>query len=215
MRRIATYELFCVLVTGRNLSPSTAIHVQPVPSISSEMPQQKRSHHLQEHMQEQYLAKCKELNELKEHVQSLQKELQALQARDCTGGPRRWGYHAISDTAEKVAYYTGLPNEETFMWVVDLYKNATEGSPKELLDPEDKVLLVLMRLRLDIHLCFLADLFGLGKNSVSKQFETTLTVLVAELKGLVVWPDDVAFHTSKPKLFRGKYRRVRVIIDST
>ncbi|KAL1466001.1 hypothetical protein MTO96_026949 [Rhipicephalus appendiculatus] len=124
------------------------------------------------------------------------------------------GYTKIMGNSGKVAYYTGLPNEETFKWVVTFYEKSCSSA--ETLSDEDQVLLVLMRLRLDIHLCFLADLFKISRNLASKIFECALTTLVTELKGLVVWPDDEAFYAWQPKTFKCKrFRRVRVIIDST
>ncbi|KAH9379030.1 hypothetical protein HPB48_014504 [Haemaphysalis longicornis] len=46
-------------------------------------------------------------------------------------------------------------------------------------------------------------------------FDSSLTTLVTELKGLVVWPDKEAFYAWQPTIFKcRRFRRVRVIIDS-
>lgn len=77
------------------------------------------------------------------------------------------------------------------------------------------MLLVLMRLRLYVHPRFLAHLFDIGKNSTSKLFKTVLTVPAAELKELIVWPDEIAFNAWLPEALRTKFSHVRVITDST
>lgn len=76
------------------------------------------------------------------------------------------------------------------MWVVSGFARSAQCVPSHGLSQADQVLLVMMRLHPDIHVCFLADLFDIEKNSASKLFKTVLTVLVAELKGLahgVAW----------------------------
>lgn len=166
-------------------------------------------------MQEKYLQKCRELNDMKRKVNVLEEEVKLLQEKNVllekSIHAKAWGYHKIAGSSDKVAYYTGLPNEQAFVWVVSVFARSAQCVPSQGLSQEDQVLLVLMRLRLDIHLCFLADLFEIGKNSASKLFETVLTVLVAELKGLIVWPDEIAFNAWLPESFRTKFSRVRVI----
>ncbi|KAH7936846.1 hypothetical protein HPB49_005712 [Dermacentor silvarum] len=175
------------------------------------------SRNLQARMQEKYLEKCRAYNALQERYLIMENELRDLRAKrssEANGAAAAWGYAAIAGHSEKVAYYTGLPNKETFAWVVSVYRTACPSV--ETMSHEDQVLLVLMRLRLDIHLCFLADLFKINKKYVSTIFESALTTLVSELKGLVVWPDDVAFHAWQPKISQcQRFRHVRVIIDST
>lgn len=160
------------------------------------------SNNHQLHMQEKYVTMCLEYNALQEKVTALEKELEDLRAKGSfgDGDAAPWGYAKIAGNSNKVTYYTGLPNEETFRWVVSLYKNSC--CSVETVSHEDQVLLVLMRLRLDIHLCFLADLFRISRNCASKIFESSLTTLVSELKGLVVWPDEEPFYAWQPKIFK-------------
>ncbi|KAH9379353.1 hypothetical protein HPB48_013210 [Haemaphysalis longicornis] len=169
-------------------------------------------------MQEKYLQKCRELSDIKRKVDLLE-QVKLLHDKNVllekSTHAKAWGYHKITGSSEKVSYYTGLPNEQVFVWVVSVFAHSSQCVPSQGLSQEDQVLLVLMRLGLDIHLCFLADLFDIGKNSASKLFETVLTVLVAELKKLIVWPDDNSFNPWLPEAFRTKFSRVRVIIDST
>ncbi|KAH9371279.1 hypothetical protein HPB48_011220 [Haemaphysalis longicornis] len=136
-------------------------------------------------MQQKYLQKCRELSDMKRKVVLLEQEVKLLHDKNVllekSTHAKAWGYHKIAGSSEKVSYYTGLPNEQVFLWVVSLFAHSAQCVPSQGISQEDQVLLVLMRLRLDIHLCFLADLFDIGKNSASKLFETVLTVLVAEL----------------------------------
>ncbi|KAH9360206.1 hypothetical protein HPB48_000087 [Haemaphysalis longicornis] len=84
------------------------------------------SNNHQLHMQEKYVKKCLEYNALQEKVTALEKELEDLRAKGSFGDEDAapWGYAKIAGNSDKVAYYTGLPNEETFRWVVSLYKNS-------------------------------------------------------------------------------------------
>ncbi|KAH9359618.1 hypothetical protein HPB48_010736 [Haemaphysalis longicornis] len=170
-------------------------------------------------MQQKYLEKCRELSEMKEKVDMLEQEVKLLHDRNVllekSTHAKAWGYHKIAGSSENVSYYTGLPNQQVFLWVVGVFAHCAQCVPSQGLSLEDQVLLVLMRLGLDIHLFFLADLFGIGKNSACKLFETVLTLLVAELKMLIVWPDDISFNAWLPEAFRTKFSRVKVIIDST
>lgn len=103
---------------------------------------------------------------------------------------RHGGFHKIAGSSDKVSYYTDLPNKQAFVWVRSVFTRK-QRVPSQDLSQVDQALLVWMRLRMDIHLCFLADrLYDIGNNSASKLLETVLTVLVAELKGLahgVAW----------------------------
>lgn len=58
---------------------------------------------LQQHLQEKCAKKCLEHNALLDKMASLVHKDAAP-----------WGYIKIMGISEKVAYYTGLPNEETF-----------------------------------------------------------------------------------------------------
>ncbi|KAL1421949.1 hypothetical protein MTO96_003941 [Rhipicephalus appendiculatus] len=79
---------------------------------------------LQQHMQEKYVKKCLDYNALQDKVEALEKELAELRAIASLGheDAAPWGYTKIMGNSGKVSYYTGLPNEETFKWVVTLYK---------------------------------------------------------------------------------------------
>lgn len=87
---------------------------------------------------------------------------------------------------------TGLPNEEVFKWVVEVYEPVKHFFSR--LSADDQVLLVLMRLRLDLHLCFFAQLFEIGKTMVSELFQQAVCVLAREVGGLIVWPNDESFY---------------------
>lgn len=128
---------------------------------------------LQLHMQEKYLKKCLEYNALQDKVAALEKELEEHWARESVGREdiAPWGYSKIMGNSDQVTYYTGLPNEKTFKWVVSLYK--TSCCSADTISHEDQVLLVLMRLRLDNRLCFLADLFKISRNHASTIFESS------------------------------------------
>ncbi|XP_064486007.1 uncharacterized protein LOC135398538 [Ornithodoros turicata] len=126
----------------------------------------------------------------------------------------KWGYKSLEGKSSTIAYLTGLPNEEVFKWVAELYEPAKHLCQK--LGAHDQILLALMRLRLDLHLCLLAQMFDVGKTTASEIFQHVIGVLARELSGLIVWPDDTAFYAFLPRLFKKRqFKNVRVIVDCT
>ncbi|XP_064475071.1 uncharacterized protein LOC135389050 [Ornithodoros turicata] len=125
----------------------------------------------------------------------------------------KWGYKSLQGKSSTIAYLTGLTNEEVFKWVAELYEPAKHLCQK--LGAHDQILLALMRLRLDLHLCLLAQMFDV-MTTASEIFQYVIGVLARELTGLIVWPDDTAFYVFLPRLSKKRqFKNVRVIVDCT
>lgn len=79
-----------------------------------------------------------------------------------------------------------MPNQQAFVWVVSMFASSKQCVPSQGLRQEGQVPLVLMRLHLDAHVHFSAELFKTKENAAPfNLFETVLTIPIAELKGLL------------------------------
>lgn len=113
---------------------------------------------------------------------------------------------------ERTKQYTGLPNHQSFLWLVDYcqydmshFRAITTGS---------QILLILMKLRLNILNSDLAIRFGISTGVVSDVLNKGLPVLARKLAFLINWPDKEHVQRTMPKIFRtSQYSSARVIID--
>lgn len=77
-----------------------------------------------------------------------------------------------------------------------------------------KVILVLMRLKLTLSVQYLADQFKVSPGTVSKTFHTTLNVMFVKLQSLIYWPTQDERRLTMPMEFRTFFGlKVAVIID--
>ena len=78
----------------------------------------------------------------------------------------------------------------------------------------DEFLLVFMRLRLGLLEQDLAQRFCISVGTVSRILITWYSVLVANLKYLIVWPSKEVIAANMPDCFK-KFPNTRIIIDCT
>ncbi|XP_071481997.1 uncharacterized protein [Diadema antillarum] len=90
-----------------------------------------------------------------------------------------------------------------------------KSGPRRKLQLKDEFLLVLMRLRLDLTVQFLALLFGIVSSTCSQIITTWLRFLAMTLKPLIVWPNRSSISLNMPIQFRKHCRNIRSIIDCT
>ena len=81
----------------------------------------------------------------------------------------------------KVQYYTGLPNSETFYWLLSLFENFTlkyyTGKNVQVLSRQDQLFMTLMRLRRGLGRQELADWFNGSKQTVTNVTQTWIDAL--------------------------------------
>ena len=84
----------------------------------------------------------------------------------------------------KESYYTGLACFNTLMTLFKLVKPAIKKG--KLLNPFEKFMLCMMRLRLGIPVIDLADRFQISKTTAADTFLYVLDILYVEISSIII-----------------------------
>ncbi|KAL7875143.1 hypothetical protein SRHO_G00061130 [Serrasalmus rhombeus] len=111
----------------------------------------------------------------------------------------------------KVTYYTGLTS---FAVLMDVLNHIKPFLPQmnRILSPFQMLFLTLMRLRLDLPIQLIADLFHTDLKTVSTTFGDTMDVLCAQLGPLIDWPERQCLLATMPPKFVDSFGNRAVII---
>ncbi|KAL7886602.1 hypothetical protein AOLI_G00043230 [Acnodon oligacanthus] len=111
----------------------------------------------------------------------------------------------------KVMYYTGLTS---FAVLMDVLNHIRPFLPQlnKILSPFQMLFLTLMRLRLDLPIQLIADLFHTDLKTVSTTFGDTMDVLCAQLGPLIDWPERQCLLATMPPKFVDAFGDHAVII---
>uniref|UniRef100_UPI00358FBA78 uncharacterized protein isoform X2 n=1 Tax=Myxine glutinosa TaxID=7769 RepID=UPI00358FBA78 len=116
---------------------------------------------------------------------------------------------------DKVKFYTGLPSYITLMTVFSLIEPFIPISNKITMTAFQKYVLVLMKLKMNLHFQDLAYRFRLSKPMVSKTFRSVINIMFYRLKSLIFWPEREVLQKTMPMDFRQSFGdNVVVVIDS-
>jgi len=113
----------------------------------------------------------------------------------------------------KVKFYTGLPNLQTFMLVFSFVSSYIHTSTNNLLQQTQELLLTLMKLRLNLPEEDLAYRFGIHQSTVSRIFRKWVCVMAVRLQPLIMWPEREDLRRSLPMSFRTFFKKCVSIID--
>ncbi|XP_067260698.1 uncharacterized protein [Chanodichthys erythropterus] len=122
----------------------------------------------------------------------------------------------VNNLSEKqLKYYTGLRSRKLFDWIVKVVSARQLPYFCEKLSITDKVLLLLMKLRLGLQNKDLAYRFKISADQVTKIVNIGSSVMADALKFLIVWPEKGAIIRNLPKAFKKtrRYKKTCVIID--
>nr|XP_020441938.1 uncharacterized protein LOC109951665 [Monopterus albus] len=122
--------------------------------------------------------------------------------------------NSLRSDAEKVKFYTGLPNYfvlETVMWLLaphmDRMKNVKLSKFQQLL-------LTLIRLRLDLRNQDLAYRFGVKVSTVTRTVHRMVNIMSSTLVPTAVfWPSRAELRKNLPAALRTSYPDCAVIVD--
>ena len=118
----------------------------------------------------------------------------------------------FKDDDQRVSYYTGLACFNALMTLFTLIKPAVKNG--KLLNPFQKFMLCMMRLKLGIRVINLADRFQISKTTAADTFLDVLDVLYVKISPLIIWTERQEFQTSMPMCFRKKFEcKITNIID--
>ena len=123
---------------------------------------------------------------------------------------------SFKEDNDKVLFYTGLPNWSLLLCLFNFLKNSSPElkSSRGILSPFQKVLLGLIRMRLNLSGRDLGYRFGgISEATVSRTFLHVVDVLYHRLKPLIIWPDRDALRRTLPMDFRKHCPNCVVIID--
>ncbi|XP_040072967.1 uncharacterized protein LOC120845214 [Ixodes scapularis] len=122
----------------------------------------------------------------------------------------------VMQSDKTVKFYTGLVSTAMFNALLQFVLSIWNPLHRTCLDPEQQLILVLMRLRLGLLTQDLACRFGISACTVSVIFHTWLDVLAENLKKFIIWPSRRSIQTHRPRAFRNPlFDHVRGIIDCT
>lgn len=117
---------------------------------------------------------------------------------------------------KQLKFYTGVRSWSIFHWIVRIVSGGYQfPTVCKKLKPDDKVLMILMKLRLGLQNKDLAYRFGVTEDQVNKIIKKGVKVMAKALRFLIVWPDKEAIIRNMPKVFKRSisYQKTRVIID--
>lgn len=111
--------------------------------------------------------------------------------------------------------YIGVPKDSMFIiHLIAKTKIAPQWNPNSLLEPLDVLAwLVLMKVKQDRKLSFLADDFGISRSYAGKLFARYVPVLANALGQLIKWPSDEIIERHLPLAFKARFRSVSAIVD--
>ncbi|CAK6968509.1 uncharacterized protein LOC121907178 [Scomber scombrus] len=122
--------------------------------------------------------------------------------------------NSLRNDAEKVKFYTGLPNYfvlETVMWLLAPHM---DGIKNMKLSKFQQLLLTLMRLRLDLRNQDLAYRFGVKVGTVTRTVHRMVNIMSSTLVPTAVfWPSRAELRKNLPAALRSSYPDCAVIID--
>lgn len=121
---------------------------------------------------------------------------------------------SLRNDAEKVKFYTGLPNYfvlETVMWLLAPHMDSMKNVK---LSKFQQLLLTLMRLRLDLRNQDLAYRFGVKVGTVTRTVHQMVSIMSANLVPTAVfWPSRAELRKNLPAALRASHPDCAVIID--
>lgn len=121
---------------------------------------------------------------------------------------------SLRNDAEKVKFYTGLPNYfvlETVMWLLAPHM---DGMKNVKLSKFQQLLLTLMRLRLDLRNQDLAYRFGVKVGTVTRTVHQMVSIMSSTLVPTAVfWPSRAELRKNLPAALRTSHPDCAVIVD--
>uniref|UniRef100_A0A8C6SR38 Transposase n=1 Tax=Neogobius melanostomus TaxID=47308 RepID=A0A8C6SR38_9GOBI len=141
-----------------------------------------------------------EINRLLEENRRLKQQLAAAKFSQ--------GFFA-SGGDDKVRYYTGLPDYTTF---TELLTGLQPLMAARALKPFQMLLLTLMRLRLDLPVVHLANLFVVSPPTVYRIFRETVSSLHTVMTHAIAWPERDAVAKTLTQPFRDAFGDKAVVI---
>ncbi|XP_065191536.1 uncharacterized protein LOC135822650 [Sycon ciliatum] len=114
---------------------------------------------------------------------------------------------------DMMRYETGLPSFAVLEKVFAFAGKDIPDHHRAALPSFAQFIIVLMKLRLNLHDQDLAHRFGISQSTVSKYFHKWIHVLYDRLQPLIIWPERSELYRTMPLEFRGQFGKCICIID--
>ncbi|XP_074036315.1 uncharacterized protein [Leptinotarsa decemlineata] len=122
-------------------------------------------------------------------------------------------YESFHNDDQKCLYYTGL-NFSLLNIVFQRIKPFIAVSSVSALDPFQKFLITMIKLRLNAHFEDLAYRFGISQSTCSTYFNSIISLMYQRFKNLIIWPDKEKNLKNIPSCFKEVFHdKTTVIID--
>ena len=117
-----------------------------------------------------------------------------------------------------VKVHTGLPNAKVVKAVFEhVFEHVSKTLPSDgvtKLSPFQEFMCVLLKLRMNSSLEYLAYRFGISPSTISRIFLKWLKQMDLRLSNLIMWPDRDALRKTMPACFQESFgKKVAIIID--
>ena len=116
-------------------------------------------------------------------------------------GTKKW----FSENDEKVLFYTGLPNFKVLQTVFDFLFAVVGENNRAVLSPFQGIVLTLMRLRLNLTINDLSYRFNISRSTNSSVVLQWITVMLARLRFLIMWPRREEIISTTPISFKHEH----------
>ena len=110
--------------------------------------------------------------------------------------------NSFSTSDERVRFYTGLPNYIILITLYNFIGAHVTVSSRNSLTKFQQFIMVLMHLRLNLSVQYLAYRFHISKSTVSRTFLQWIDILYTRMKPLIIWPERDALRKTMPLEFR-------------
>ena len=150
-------------------------------------------------------------NEQDIEIKTLRKEIQILKTK-------MFNFDFVKQN-NQITFYTGLQNISAFEWIISRIESNIALLRCKIITSSltirDKVLMVLMKLRLGLLNEDIAHRFHVSRSAVQRIFKKVLPLLAAAVENLIIWPDRDVTRASLPRSFKKAYKDTVGIIDCT
>lgn len=151
--------------------------------------------------------------EYEEEFQLIRQKTQ--KALDSAFSQKRVTLRQLIETDDDMVAFTGM-RFDLFKELVEILKDCEEPTKTAefSLSPEDRVLLCLVKLKINLSFKCLRALFGVTRQTCTNTFVYILYFLEYSLSHVICWPTDEEHIKNLPACFHS-FRHVRVVLDCT
>jgi len=154
----------------------------------------------------------KELAESKEAIKSLTEQLELMNHKYLQGPFTEESLCDASD--DTIGSYSALPNFKVLKAVFEHVHQTLPSGVVTKLSPFQEFMFVMLKLRIDPPLEFLANQFRISLATASRIFIKWLKQMDLRLQDLIIWPDRDSLQKTMPMCYQASFgKKVAVIID--